>query len=115
MSHHSHPKSIITNQQAFTNSKISTQRNNIYLYGDITPETCEQLKNQLTEMEFNAKLFKISYNSDPPPINLHVQSWQAGYQGIRQAAVSFFRFCCRFARTHMQKTMNMYIYIHTYT
>ena len=74
MSHHSHPKGIITNQQAFTNSKISTQRNNIYLYGDITPETCEQLKNQLTEMEFNAKLFKISYNSDPPPINLHVQS-----------------------------------------
>ena len=25
-------------------------------------------------MNFNGRLFKISYNSDPPPINIHIQS-----------------------------------------
>ena len=65
---------IITDNRQFTNSKITTQRNNIYLYGDVTPESCEELKNYITEMDFNGKLFKITYNLDPPPINLHIQS-----------------------------------------
>lgn len=71
---HSHPSHIINHDTQFIKSKITTQRNNVYFYADITPETCEELKNQLTELDFNAKLFKITYNSDPPPINLHIQS-----------------------------------------
>lgn len=64
----------IHNQGEFMKTSIVTERNNIYLYGSITPETCEQLKNQLNNMDYNGRLYKISYNSDPPPINLHIQS-----------------------------------------
>jgi ATP-dependent protease ClpP protease subunit len=62
------------NQNELVSTKITTQRNNIYIYGEISPNSCEELKNQINEMEFNGKLFKASYNSDPPPINLHIQS-----------------------------------------
>ena len=54
--------------------RIITDKNNIYLYGGITPESCEMLKNQLNEMNYNGKIFKTTYNSEPPPINLHIQS-----------------------------------------
>tara|TARA_Y100000992_G_C21269937_1_gene496107 strand:+ start:1289 stop:1993 length:705 start_codon:yes stop_codon:yes gene_type:complete len=64
----------IHNQGEFIKTSVVTERNNIYLYGAISPESCEQLKNQLNSMDYNGRLFKISYNSDPPPINLHIQS-----------------------------------------
>ena len=54
----------IRNQGEFIKTSVVTERNNIYLYG----------KNQLNSMDYNGRLFKISYNSDPPPINLHIQS-----------------------------------------
>ena len=65
---------IKNNDNGFVTTKISSERNNIYLYGQITPESCEELKNRLNEMEFNSRLYKVSYNSDPPPIQLHIQS-----------------------------------------
>jgi ATP-dependent Clp protease protease subunit len=68
----SHP--IIRNQNEFSATKVSTERNNIYIYGQITPGSCEELKNQINELNFNGKLFKISYGSNPPPINIHIQS-----------------------------------------
>ena len=49
---------LINNNEALTATKVTTQRNNVYLYGDISPESCEELKNRLTELDFNAKLFK---------------------------------------------------------
>ena len=55
-----------------SSTNIMVERNNIYLYGDITPESCEQLKNKLNELNF-IRLFKISYNLTPP-INIHIQS-----------------------------------------
>ena len=64
----------IHNQGEFMKTSVVTERNNIYLYGAISPESCEQLKNQLNNMDYNGRLYKISYNSDPPPINLHIQS-----------------------------------------
>lgn len=68
-----HP--VIKNDNNFESStSMLVERNNIYLYGDITPESCEKLKNKINELDFNGRLFKISYNSDPPPINIHIQS-----------------------------------------
>lgn len=60
--------------QATSSVRIITDKNNIYLYGGITQESCEMLKNQLNEMNHNGKIFKTTYNSEPPPINLHIQS-----------------------------------------
>ena len=66
---------IIHNINEFTQTtNIVVERNNIYLYGDISPQSCEELKNKINEMNFNGRLFKISYNTEPPPINLHIQS-----------------------------------------
>ena len=62
------------NTEASSAVRIITDKNNIYLYGGITPESCEMLKNQLNEMNYNGKIFKTTYNSEPPPINLHIQS-----------------------------------------
>lgn len=66
--------SSIQNQGEFAKTSVITERNNIYLYGSITPDSCELLKNQLNNMDYNGRLYKISYKADPPPINLHIQS-----------------------------------------
>lgn len=57
-----------------TPTRISVIRNNVYFYGDFNSESCEKLKNSLVELDFNGKLFRLEYNLDPPPINLHIQS-----------------------------------------
>lgn len=64
----------IFNQNQFTSSKVTVERNNIYFYGEVNTASCEELRNKLNEMDFNAKLFEIEYNSKAPPINLHIQS-----------------------------------------
>lgn len=64
----------IQNDSEFIKTRISLERNNIYIYGSITPDSCEQLKNHLNNLDYNSRLFKIQYNKDPPPINLHIQS-----------------------------------------
>jgi ATP-dependent protease ClpP protease subunit len=65
---------IQTEQMEGMTNSISISKNNLYIYGSITASSCEQLKNQLLEMDYNARVFKITYNMDPPPINLHIQS-----------------------------------------
>ena len=55
-------------------SSVSVSRNNIYFRGVVTTETCAYLKNTLEEMDYNGRLFRINYHTEPPPINLHIQS-----------------------------------------
>lgn len=64
----------IADQNIHSSTKISMERNNIYIYGAITPESCENLKTKLQDLDYNGRIFKINYNTDPPPINLHIQS-----------------------------------------
>ncbi len=65
-----HPR----NANGLITTSISVERNNIYLYGDISPESCEALKNKINELDFNSELFRLSYGTEPPPINIHIQS-----------------------------------------
>lgn len=65
-----HPR----NANGLMSSSISIERNNIYLYGDISAESCEALKNKINELDFNSELFRLSYGTEPPPINIHIQS-----------------------------------------
>ena len=55
-------------------SSVSVSRNNIYFRGVVTTESCAYLKNTLEEMDYNGRLFRINYHTEPPPINLHIQS-----------------------------------------
>ena len=55
-------------------TKISVDHNNIYLYGPISIQSCEELKNKITDMDYSGRLFKLEYDTNPPPINLHIQS-----------------------------------------
>lgn len=64
----------IKNVNGLMSSSISVERNNIYLYGDISDESCEALKNKINELDFNSELFRVSYGIEPPPINIHIQS-----------------------------------------
>lgn len=61
--------------QHVSNTKIVVEHNNIYLYGTISFESCEALRNKINELEFNANVFRISYGIEPPPINIHIQSY----------------------------------------
>tara|TARA_A100001015_G_scaffold199467_1_gene222684 strand:+ start:1213 stop:1902 length:690 start_codon:yes stop_codon:yes gene_type:complete len=69
---YNHPP--ILNQVESEITTLSSERNNIYFYGPFTPESCRQLKTKIYELNENAKLFKSTYNYDPPPIHLHIQS-----------------------------------------
>ena len=64
----------VMNQNQYITTKVSVYKNNIYLNGEINTQSCEELRNQLNEMDFNSKLFELEYNSKAPPINLHIQS-----------------------------------------
>ena len=72
-----HPISNIAvhnSNQQLSSTSIVVERNNIYLYGEISPESCEALRNRINDMEYNANLFRMSYGTEPPPINIHIQS-----------------------------------------
>lgn len=64
----------IVDQQGDVSASISLNKNNVYVYGEITARSCELLKNQLLEMDYNGRIFKMTYGIAPPPINLHIQS-----------------------------------------
>jgi ATP-dependent protease ClpP protease subunit len=64
----------VANSNNYISSNIVVQRNSIYLYGEITPESCEALRNAITELEYNGNIFRMSYGTEPPPINIHIQS-----------------------------------------
>jgi ATP-dependent protease ClpP protease subunit len=55
-------------------SNIKQELNNIYLYGPVTQDSCNELKNALVNLDFNAQVFKLQYGIAPPPIKLHIQS-----------------------------------------
>jgi len=63
-----------SNEDYATPFKISVERNNIYFYGEINTQSCEELKRKISDLDFNAKLYEIQYNEKGPPINLHIQS-----------------------------------------
>ena len=44
------------------------------IYGHLKRKQIDELKNKLNDLDFNGRLFKISYGTTPPPINLHIQS-----------------------------------------
>ena len=64
----------VANSNNYFSTNIVVQRNSIYLYGEITPESCEALRNAITELEYNGNIFRMSYGTEPPPINIHIQS-----------------------------------------
>lgn len=61
---------------SFENEKtiITTDKNNIYFYGTVTPESCRVLGTKLQELINSHKQFKNDFKTEPPPINLHLQS-----------------------------------------
>lgn len=59
----------------YVKTTLGVERNNIYLYGGVSDESCNELKNKLNELEFNGNLFRLVYKTDPPPINLHIKSY----------------------------------------
>ena len=53
---------------------IQVNNNNIYFYSPINIESCFNLKTILLGLDNELQEFKIKYNIEPPPINLHIQS-----------------------------------------
>lgn len=48
--------------------------NNIYFYGPITKESCQELDEALILLDKNSKIFSYNFDISPLPINLHIQS-----------------------------------------
>ena len=53
---------------------IQNENNNLYFYGPVSQESTTILRTQLVELDKKSRLFEISYDSPPLPINLHIQS-----------------------------------------
>ena len=53
---------------------IQVTNNNIYFYSPINIESCFNLKTILLGLDNELQEFKIKYDIEPPPINLHIQS-----------------------------------------
>lgn len=65
----------VKNSELFkSSSNVKQELNNIYLYGPVTQDSCNELKNALENLDFNAQVFKLQYGIAPPPIKLHIQS-----------------------------------------
>jgi len=55
-------------------SSIRIINNDIYFYGQITSQSCKELNDVLLSLDNESKKFMINFNTNPPPINLHIQS-----------------------------------------
>ena len=53
---------------------IQVTNNNIFFYSPINIESCFNLKTILIGLDKELQEFKIRYDIEPPPINLHIQS-----------------------------------------
>ena len=53
---------------------IQVTNNNIYFYSPINIESCFNLKTILLGLDKELQEFKLRYEIEPPPINLHIQS-----------------------------------------
>ena len=64
-----------TNQEQVSESGlIQDISNNIYFYAPLNQRSCFELKNKLNELELQSNIFSSQYESNPPPIHLHIQS-----------------------------------------
>ena len=71
-------------------TKINVDHNNIYFYGSVTTDSCQILKNKINDLNFNSKLYKITYDLEPPPINLHIQSYGGSLMDVLYIFVLFY-------------------------
>jgi ATP-dependent protease ClpP protease subunit len=55
-------------------SSIRIINNDIYFYGPITSGSCKELNDVILILDNESKKFGINFNTNPPPINLHIQS-----------------------------------------
>lgn len=55
-------------------STIKVYDNNIYFYGPITKESCQELDEALILLDKNSKILSNNLGINPLPINLHIQS-----------------------------------------
>lgn len=53
---------------------IKEDKNNIYLYGPINYETTRKIEELILDQDLAARIFKEKFGTEPPPINLHIQS-----------------------------------------
>lgn len=67
-----HAQELQSHHQITNN--IEFHNNNLYLYGNITPDTCASLRSLLTKLESESNIFRENYGIEPPPIKLHIQS-----------------------------------------
>ena len=56
------------------NELIKVIDNNIYFYCDVSNKTALKLNTTLKQLEIDLLTLSIKYNSDPYPINLHINS-----------------------------------------
>lgn len=65
---------LIQNIEQSQPSNIRVNNNNVYFYGSITSESSRALSEILMDLDTNANIFRVQFQSEPPPINLHIQS-----------------------------------------
>lgn len=53
---------------------VNVNKNNIYFYGTVNSDSCRVLGTKLNELIDSHRTFKNNFKTDPPPINLHIQS-----------------------------------------
>ena len=63
-----------SDQQESASTFLQEESNKIYFYGQVSPQTCFILKNQINQMTEKSKKFANDYSSPPFPIHLHIQS-----------------------------------------
>lgn len=71
------PTTIIKNEPIPTYTQSTTVKvndNNIYFYGPITKESCQELNEALILLDKNSKMFSNNFGTQLLPIHLHIQS-----------------------------------------
>lgn len=61
-------------EQIQISNYIKEDKNNIYLYGPINYETTRKIEELLINQDLAARIFKEKFYTEPPSINLHIQS-----------------------------------------
>lgn len=65
----------LDNENLYTQSStIKVYDNNIYFYGPITKDSCQELDEALILLDKNSKILSNNLGINPLPINLHIQS-----------------------------------------
>ena len=56
-------------------SKVSVENNKIYFYSGVTRQDNLMLNKALRAIDKDLQVFKVKYDSEPPPIKLHINSY----------------------------------------